>query len=138
SEKFPSDLSLNSKFFAKLPDQRFLRIFARLHFAAGEFPFECVGIVASPLADQNLGVTEDQSRDHHQVGLLQFFRDQVRYANFHIFYAKSGFGLSRLMSRSLTACYTTFESIFPSRNNSYSVASVMNRASTSKKSRSDA
>jgi len=42
------------------------------------------------------------------------------------------------ISKSLMAFCTTDDSIFPSRNNSYSVVSVINRASTSKKSRREA
>ena len=41
-----------------------------------------------------------------------------------LIYEKSGFGLSRLISSSLMAFCTIADSIFPSRNNSYSVASA--------------
>ncbi len=42
-------------------------------FAAGKFPFQRVGIVTAPLADQNLGIAKDQRRDDCQFGLLATF-----------------------------------------------------------------
>src|SRR5580692_5911547 len=137
AKKLPADRGFNAEFFAKFADQGPFRDFAGFDFPAREFPLQGMRIVPPPLADQNPGVAQDQSCHDRKFRLPRFVRSALGCAVVHIFsYVKSGFGLSRLISRSLTAFCTTSDSIFPSRNNSYSVASVMNRASTSKKSRS--
>src|SRR5690349_25034220 len=60
--------------------------------------------------------------------------DSVKQPNYEI----TGFGFSVLMPRSLIALSTTDFSILPSAYSSCSVASVMKRESTSKKSRKEA
>ena len=69
TKKFLADRGLDAEFFAKFARQGFLRDFAGFDFAAREFPFQAVRIVAMPLADQNLCITEDQRRNDGEFRL---------------------------------------------------------------------
>ena len=70
TKKFPANHGLDSEFFAKFARQGLLRRFAGLDFAAREFPLQAARIIAMPLADQNLGITEDQCRNDRKFRLL--------------------------------------------------------------------
>ena len=140
--KFLADRGCDAQFFEKFARQRLGGRFAGFDFAAGEFPLQRVGVVAPPLANQNFRITDDQCRNNGKSRVLV---DSCRCA----------LGVRRrpyrflFMCRADSACRVDLEfldRLFPPRkprsflraNNSYSVASVMNRASTSKKSRSAA
>ncbi len=69
AKKFSSNRGHNSQFFTEFADQGFLRRLAGLDFSAREFPLQGARIIAMALADQNLGVTEDQRRNDRKFGL---------------------------------------------------------------------
>src|ERR1700722_2384258 len=107
AKKFPADRGFNSEVFTKFTRQSRRRDFVGFHFSAGEFPLQCVRIVAPPLAYQNLGVAENQRRDHNKLGFPRLLRCEPRCGDVHIVYEKSGFGLSILISSSWMAFCST-------------------------------
>ena len=52
--QFHADRSVDAEFFLEFAPEARFPVFSFLHFAAGKFPLEWMGIIGSPLADQNL------------------------------------------------------------------------------------
>ena len=59
---FVADGGLNSQLFLQFAAQGVARLFAFFDFAAGKLPFQRHGLMAGPLADQELAVLHDQCR----------------------------------------------------------------------------
>ena len=63
-EYFFADLSINRQFLSQFTAQSLFDSLAIMHFAAGKFPLQTVGIGPMTLADQNLIAIPHNSGGH--------------------------------------------------------------------------
>jgi hypothetical protein len=61
-----ADFRIDTEFFAKLTLKGVFRALTRLDFSAWKFPLEGMAVTGTPLSNQNLSVSLDDGRHHHE------------------------------------------------------------------------